>query len=155
MLGIEIIAVGSVRTSWTAEGIDHYRKLLSKYADIKIVTIKEGDSAHFPVDKVIAADSTRISEKLAPRAMHIVLDSDGRQFSSTELARFFDHSKQKYSAVQFVIGGAFGIESEFKKSFDLALSLSPMTFPHELTQLLLLEQLYRASSILAGSKYHK
>lgn len=155
MLKVEIIVVGKVKSDWLKTGIDHYRKLVSKYADVKVTSVKEGDNAHLPEDRIVAFESEKIAAKLTPRAMKIVLDEDGRRFSSREFARFLERVKLEHSELQFVVGGAYGVEQRLKASLDLSLSLSQMTFPHELALVLLLEQLYRASSISSGSKYHK
>jgi len=155
MLRIEIITVGEVKSSWIKAGIEHYRKLASKYATISVSSIKEADSAHKSTTEVIAAEGKRLLERRKPRAALVVLDNNAtRQLSSEEFAQFFQSKQQTVSQIQFAIGGAFGLSDEVKRAAE-TLSLSAMTFPHELTLVILLEQIYRALSINAGSKYHK
>jgi len=156
MLRIEIITVGEMKSSWIKAGVEHYRKLASRYATVSVTSIKEADSAHNKsTTEVLATEGKRLLERRKPRAALIVLDSNAaRQLSSEEFAQFFQSKQQTVSQIQFVIGGAFGLSDEVKHAAE-TLSLSAMTFPHELTLVILLEQVYRALSINAGSKYHK
>ena len=151
---LEILSVGRIKSTWIREGVDHYRRLLSKYADVTLNQVKEGNNAGRAA-AVITQEERRISDRLQPRAFTVVLDEQGRELSSRELADFLDSLQTDYSSMQFVIGGAFGLGKSIKDQADLLLSLSRMTLPHELTIVILLEQLYRAFSISHGSKYHK
>jgi 23S rRNA (pseudouridine1915-N3)-methyltransferase len=155
MLAIDIIAVGKVKSAWLKEGIEHYRKLASKYADLTLIHVKEADNARMKPEKAMIAEGEAILDRLDDSAYSIALDVAGEPFSSEQLARLLEGKKRDYSRIQFVIGGAFGLDVAVKSDVDMQMSLSKMTFPHELTEVILLEQLYRALSISAGSKYHK
>lgn len=144
---IELISIGKPKSPWLKEGMDHYKKLLSKYATIKLTTIRESDSPNL--------EDQRIRQSINPRSLVVLLDVLGKSYDSEAFAKFLDRSKQTSSSIQFVIGGAFGLSESLKREFRNHLSLSPLTFPHEMTVVILLEQLYRAYSISAGTKYHK
>ncbi|MBK7090451.1 MAG: 23S rRNA (pseudouridine(1915)-N(3))-methyltransferase RlmH [bacterium] len=155
MLQIEIISVGKIKFPWIQEGIDHYRKLLSKYAELKLTSVKEADSATQTPAQVLEIEAERISKAIAPRSYVLLLDVQGKRLSSEQFSALISHIKQGSSHVHLVVGGAFGLSDELKQQYKDHISLSAMTFPHELTLVVLLEQLYRACSIEAGSKYHK
>ncbi len=155
MLRIEIITVGKVKSSWAKAGQEHYTKLLGKYAQVELKHVKEGDSAHLPGPQVMRTEAERLLSQIDDTSYSIVLDATGDSLSSEQLAKLLDRLKKDHSRLQFVIGGAFGLDPQVRKKGDLLLSLSKMTLPHELVPIVLLEQLYRALSISAGSKYHK
>lgn len=155
MLQIELIIVGKIKSAWNKEGSEHYRKLLSKFVEIKITVVREGDSSTMTPAQVQAQEAERIRKVLQPRSLILLLDAAGKSYDSERFAGLISHAKLTNSSVQLVIGGAFGICPELKQELKRHLSLSPMTFPHELTTVILLEQLYRACSIEAGTKYHK
>ena len=95
-------------------------------------------------------------EKINASDYNIVLDKDGKQFSSVDFSQLFIQlARQSTKQITFVIGGPLGLADEVKKKAGQLLSFSKMTFPHELAAVLLLEQIYRAQSILKGEKYHK
>jgi 23S rRNA (pseudouridine1915-N3)-methyltransferase len=142
MLNIDIITVGKTKSPWVKEGVEYYRKLVGKYAALTLIQVKEADNARMKPEKAMLAYS-------------IALDVSGDSLSSEQLSRLLESKKRDYSRMQFVIGGAYGLDAAVKKGTNTSLSLSKMTFPHELTEVILLEQLYRALSISAGSKYHK
>ncbi len=154
MLTLEIIAVGKVKAAWIQSGIDHYSKLLGKYARLKLTVLRDAGTGQSVRDG-LALEAGRIEAALDPRALTVLLDQAGEQISSERLARFLDKTQSRHSCVQFVIGGAFGLAKSLDQPGRQRLSLSPMTLPHELCQVVLLEQLYRALSINAGSAYHK
>jgi len=155
MLYLEIIAVGKVRSAWLQEGIAHYRKLTSKYARVEITTVRDSGTAHLELARALSQESDEIIARLDDRAFVIALDERGKVRNSIELAAFLRDRQQKHSHLQFIIGGAHGLAASILERADLRLSLSAMTLPHEVCQMILLEQLYRALSINAGASYHK
>lgn len=154
-MNLQIISVGRVKSPWIKQGIEHYVKLLSRYAQTTLVSVKEADSSSLSPEKVQVEEGKRLSERLDQHALRFVLDETGRQFTSRQLADYLKKSLTRYPSFQFVIGGAFGLSDDLKRRGNVNLSLSRMTLPHELTLVVLLEQLYRALSINRGSKYHK
>jgi 23S rRNA (pseudouridine1915-N3)-methyltransferase len=138
---LKIIAVGKVKKGWIQEGIQTY---LKRSPELDIVEIKDSNPDQ-EADKILAM--VKATEQV------IALTEEGQLFSSVELATFI--SQQASNALVFVIGGPEGISLALKHQAAKLLSLSPMTFPHEIARLLLVEQLYRAKTILQNSRYHK
>ena len=138
---IRILAVGKVRKGWVSEGVALYLKRLP---GLEVVELRDGG---------MAREAEVISAALRPEERLVVLTEEGQTFPSTAFAQRLEGSGSERLA--FVIGGADGIDPALKARASWRLSLSPMTFPHELARLLLLEQLYRALSIQQGSPYHR
>jgi 23S rRNA (pseudouridine1915-N3)-methyltransferase len=138
---IRIIAVGKVRKGWVQEGVALYRKRLP---GLVITELK---------DSTMAKEAEAITAALQADERLVVLTEEGRSVDSLSFAEQLRDSGSDRLA--FVIGGADGLEPWLKARASWRLSLSPMTFPHELARLLLLEQLYRATSILQGGPSHK
>ncbi|MEC8441957.1 MAG: 23S rRNA (pseudouridine(1915)-N(3))-methyltransferase RlmH [Cyanobacteriota bacterium] len=136
-----ILAVGKVRRGWIQEGIDLYRKRLP---GLEIVEIR---------DSTPAKEAEVIRANLKQDDHLIALMEEGMPLASQAFARRLDQLGNQRLA--FVIGGADGLTDTLKASARWQLSLSPMTFPHELARLMLIEQLFRAQAILQGSPYHR
>jgi len=130
-----IVAVGKMRPPYVDDA-EHYAKLLRGHARVEIVELKED------------AD---VARRLPDRAHVVLLDVGGRTYDSPGFARWLEDRRQAGRDVCFVIGGAFGLELPQAQE---RLSFGPMTFPHQLARVLLLEQLFRAHKILAGEPYH-
>ena len=157
MVKVKLITVGKTKEAWIKEGIKHYQKLLQKYADLKIIEIKEEKIIKSKDEKTIVdSEGERIIKYLEKDALCVALDVSGEEFSSEEFAKFFKKSlNQGHSNFTLVIGGALGLSKKILGECKVRLSLSQMTFTHELSRIVVLEQIYRAFSILAGTKYHK
>jgi 23S rRNA (pseudouridine1915-N3)-methyltransferase len=130
-----VVAVGKIRPPY-ADDVEHYRKMLGGHARVEIVEVREDE---------------KVERRIPERAHRVLLDSRGRTYDSEAFARWLEDRRQAGRDVCFVIGGADGIALERR---DEALSFGPMTFPHQLARVLLLEQLYRAHKILAREPYH-
>ena len=138
---IRILAVGKVRKSWVQEGVSLYLKRLP---GLVVTELR---------DSTMAKEAEAIAAALRPDERLVLLTEEGTTYTSVAFAQQLRDSGSQRLA--FVIGGAEGLDPALKARANWRLSLSPMTFPHELARLLLLEQLYRASSILQGGPYHK
>jgi 23S rRNA (pseudouridine1915-N3)-methyltransferase len=138
---IRILAVGKVRKSWVQEGVALYLKRLP---GLVVTELR---------DSTMAKEADAIAAALRPDERLVLLTEEGTTYTSVAFAQQLRDSGSERLA--FVIGGADGLDPALKARANWRLSLSPMTFPHELARLLLLEQLYRASSILQGGPYHK
>ena len=136
-----VLAVGKVRRGWIQEGIDLYRKRLP---GLEIIELRDSTPKK-EADAIQAA--LRSDERL------IALMEEGDTLASIPFARRLERYGNERLA--FVIGGADGLTAELKARASWRLSLSPMTFPHELARLMLIEQLFRAQAILQGSPYHR
>ena len=138
---IRILAVGKVRKGWVQEGIALYRRRLP---GLEIAELK---------DSTMVKEAEAISAALRPEERLVVLTEEGRTLDSLAFAEQLRGSGSE--RIAFVIGGADGLEPALKAQAHWRLSLSPLTFPHELARLLLLEQLYRARTIQQGGPYHR
>jgi 23S rRNA (pseudouridine1915-N3)-methyltransferase len=155
-LRLELLFLGKTKETYLAAGIDDYAKRLSHYIKFEIKTVKEGRGRKGEPEKLlIEKESANLLQSVQGDYL-VCLDRTGKQIDSLALAKQLErwemHGPQKIS---FVIGGPLGLSPTILKKADLVLSLSPMTFTHDMTRLLLLEQLYRACTIKAGEKYHK
>jgi 23S rRNA (pseudouridine1915-N3)-methyltransferase len=157
MVNFRIISVGKTRENWIQSGFEHYSKLISKYARLEESIIKaEKVTDESRGDVFLKKEGERILSQLDRDTPVIILDQRGKILSSETFAQYLDNNfKSGKSRIDFVIGSALGLSDEVKAKADLLLSFSKMTFPHELSKLMLAEQLYRAMSILHGGKYHK
>ncbi len=152
----ELLFLGKTREAYLAAGIAEYAKRLSHYipADIKILKEKKAKKGT-PDTIQIEKDSDILLQNVQGPCL-VCLDRTGRQLDSLKLAAQIESwEMQGQKKITFVIGGPLGLSPVILAKADLVLSLSPMTFPHEMARLLLLEQLYRACTIKAGEKYHK
>jgi 23S rRNA (pseudouridine1915-N3)-methyltransferase len=132
---IIVVAVGRLRPPFV-DDVAHYAKLLSGHARLELVEVREED---------------RAARRIPPDAYVSLLAADGQALDSIGLARFIEERRMSRRDLCFVIGGAFGVELE---KADHRLSLGPMTLPHQLARVVLLEQLFRAHKIIAGEPYH-
>ena len=130
-----VLAVGKIRRPF-ADDVEHYAKMLAGRARVEFVEV---------------AEDAQVERRIPPRSYRVLLDVAGRTYDSPAFARWLEDRRQAGREVCFVLGGAFGIELE---PVDERLSLGPMTFPHQLARVMLLEQLFRAHKILAGEPYH-
>ncbi len=152
----EFLFLGKTREAYLAAGIDDYAKRLSRYLKIEIKTVKEGRIKKGEPEKLLIEKESKNLMQNAQGSYLVCLDRIGNQMDSLALAAQLKRwEMQGPKKISFVIGGPLGLSTTILNKSDLVLSLSPMTFTHEMTRLLLLEQLYRACSIKAGEKYHK
>ncbi len=156
MLKIRILAIGEDKDRWVTEGIAHFTKLLSKYASVEFVPLPSSkSSSSISPDEIKKQEAALFRERLA-KGMTIALADSGKSFDSVAYAKQLERWQvSSGGTVTFLIGGPFGLETDLIKTCDLALSLSPLTFSHQLVRLVLLEQLYRGYTILNNTSYHK
>lgn len=158
MFNVAILAVGRLKESWLREGLAEYQKRLSAYCSFQVAEIPEyrlpDDPSPAQIEKGLLEEGKAILER-AGKAPLVALCIEGKELSSQGLADLLRERQQTGGALCFVIGGSHGLSQEVKKRAVFRLSVSPMTFPHQLFRVMLAEQLYRGFSILAGSKYHK
>jgi 23S rRNA (pseudouridine1915-N3)-methyltransferase len=150
-----IISVGRVKAAWLKEGVDYYRRLLSRYVGVELIAVKDPDSAHLPAETVRNEEALRLLDRSDPRAYRVALDRQGHEFNTEELAVEIAEIERRYSQVQILIGGAYGFAGSLRKQVDSTWSLSRLTYPHEMAALIVLEQLFRVYSLRHGSRYHK
>ena len=137
----KIIAIGKIKRKWIQTGIEMY---LSRLPGLKILEIK---------DNTQTKEESIIKEIIRKNETLVTLNENGHSFTSMQLSEKLLNSHNQN--ITFVIGGATGLSPSLNNSASWQLSLSPLTFPHEIARLLLIEQLYRAQTIIQGSPYHK
>ncbi len=160
MLNITLIAIGRLKEDYLKAACAEYTKRLGAFCKLQIVEIEEERLSENPSVAEIKAgldsESNRIFAKLPNNAEIISLCIEGSKISSPSLAQKLEQiGIQGKSNVSFIIGGSFGLSEKVKSASHFRLSMSDMTFPHQLARVMLLEQIYRAMSIQAGGKYHK
>jgi len=150
-----IVAAGRLK-GWSTEGSEDYLKRLRRYFPTDVIEVPEEDMNRRSQDEVLAAEATRISKRLPPGAHVIALDRErGKPLASEDMARKLGSlGASGRSHVAFVLGGPLGLDPEMLNGADEIWSFGPITLPHALARVVLLEQLYRAVKIERGEKYH-
>lgn len=160
MFSVTLLTVGKLKEKFYLAAVEEYAKRLGAYCKFSLVELPETRLPENPGVSEIAAGLAKEAELIAaaiPKgAWFCVLTPEGKELSSEALAdRLRAIKNEGRSAVCFLIGSSFGIDPEIKRRADFRLSFGPMTFPHHLMRVMALEQLYRAETIQAGTKYHK
>ena len=151
---INIISVGKIKEQYFIDGIEEYRKRLTKYTNIELITVM--DEPNELDSKVVKKkEAERILSKIPSNSYTIVLDLGGKELDSIEFAKKIDEIKNVASTINFIIGGSLGLDEEVIKRADYRLCFSKFTFPHKLMKLILMEQIYRAFKINNNESYHK
>ena len=132
---ISLIAVGRLRPPYQ-DDVEHYRRMLAGHAKVELIEVREDE---------------KVPPRIPERSYSVLLSAEGRTFTSPGFSEWLEQRRQDGRDVCFVIGGPKGLELD---RCDTRLSLGPMTLPHQLARVVLLEQLYRAHKILAGEPYH-
>ena len=150
-----IVAVGSLK-GWAADGAGDYLKRLRRFFPVEVVEVPEEDLNRRSPEEVLAAEARKILKRIPSGAYLVALDRErGEPVSSEKLARRLNSlGLSGRSHVAFVLGGPLGLSPEVLKRADALVSLGPVTLPHALARVVLLEQLYRAAKINRGEKYH-
>ena len=153
---IRVIAVGQRLPSWIEAGCEEYAKRMPREWNFELVQLKavtrlEGK----PASEVMRAEAKLIEATIPEGHWRVALDERGKQVTTAELAGHLRAWRNESRDVAFVIGGADGLDPVIKNGANLLLALSALTLPHGLARLLLVEQLYRASSLLQGHPYHR
>ena len=160
MFAITLLTVGKLKEKFYMAAVEEYAKRLSAYCKFRLVELPESRLPENPnpseIAAGLAAEAERIFAAVPKGAWFCVLTPEGTEMSSEALADKLRTVKNEgKSAACFLIGSSFGMDASVKKRADFRLSFGPMTFPHHLMRVMALEQLYRAESIQAGTKYHK
>lgn len=149
-----IICVGRIKKDYIKTGIKEYVTRIKRYSPIEVLEVKEETGRNIPVQKVLGKEARNILEKIKEGDFVIALGDKGSQYTSDKFAELINKlSTIGKRRICFVVGGAYGLHPSILEGADLVLSLSSMTFPHELARLILLEQIYRAFTILRNEPY--
>ena len=160
MQKITVLCVGKLKEKFYIDACAEYQKRLTRHCKLELIELSEQRLSDDPSEGEIAAalakEADAIGERLPKGGALVALCVEGKSLSSEELAEALSrYASQGASQVTFLIGGSFGLAERVKARADLRLSMSPMTFPHHLARVMLLEQLYRAYQIQGGTRYHK
>jgi len=160
MISVKLICVGKMKEKYYISAFDEYKKRLGAFCKFELVELTEQRLGDSPSDKEISAalekEAAEIEKQIPAGAAVTALCIEGALKSSTELASQVEKwTNAGKSKLCFIIGGSCGMSERIKSSADLKLSMSRMTFPHHLARVMVIEQIYRAFTIIDGSKYHK
>jgi 23S rRNA (pseudouridine1915-N3)-methyltransferase len=150
-----VAVVGKARNQALGEAIRDYEKRAARYWPLDVHEVREERAAGISVDRVREREGQRLADKLPDRAQTVTCDIKGRAFDSKQFAEFLQSAREQDRDVAFLIGGAFGLASDLTSRSSVKMSLAPWTLPHELARLVLVEQIYRAGTIVRGEPYHK
>jgi len=156
-MNIKIIATGKIREKYIKDGVDEFVKRIQPYTSLKIIEIQsENIYSDSNIEKILDIEAEKILKIAGENSFFIAMDIKGKQLSSEDFAyKIKEISLSGINQVVFAIGGAEGLSEKIKKRADYAMSLSAMTFTHQMARQLLLEQIYRAFKIINNEPYHK
>ena len=161
MINVTLITLGKVQKGFLTDGCNEYIKRLRTMCDFKLVEIEdeplpEKNLNQTLIDKALEKESGKIISAIPKQSYVIAMCIEGKQLASRDFAKLFNQKAvEGYSSICLIIGSSHGLSEKVKARRDLRMSFSKMTFPHQLFRLMALEQIYRACSINAGTKYHK
>ncbi len=160
MQRVTVLCVGKLKEKFYLEAAAEYVKRLQRFCKLELLELPESRLPESPspaeVQRALAAEAVAIRERLPKGGAVIALCIEGKPCSSVELSRRMEElAVAGKTQLTFLIGGSVGLDEGLKRQADWRLSMSPMTFPHHLARIMLLEQIYRAYQISAGTKYHK
>ena len=150
-----VAVVGKARNQALGEAIRDYEKRAARYWPLDVHEVREERAAGLTIDKVREREGQRLADKVPERAQTVTCDIKGRSLDSKQFAKFLQGAREQDRDLAFLIGGAFGLANDLTSRSSVSLSLAPWTLPHELARLVLVEQIYRAGTIVRGEPYHK
>ena len=154
MIAINIVCVGNLKEKFWRDAIEEYAKRISPFAKLNIFEVKESDygSSQKQIEMAKKEEAERLSKYIKGHV--IALEIDGKEFDSESFAKHINQIASRDSTITFLIGGSYGLDKDFSNQFE-HLSFSHFTYPHQLMRVILVEQIYRAFTILSGKTYHK
>lgn len=158
MLEVKIVCVGNIKEAYLRDGIAEYAKRLKGMADFSIIELKEERLPDDPSQSHISAALDKEAEKIldaSKGSYRVAMCVEASQRTSEELASLIERVSLSHSSISFIIGSSHGLSKKVKEAANDRLSVSKLTYPHQLMRLMLAESIYRSFSIIKGSKYHK
>ena len=149
-----VAAVGKPRDAALAAAIEHYEGRAAKYWPLEVREVREASARGAAIAAVQAQEAERLVKRIDGAAV-VACDERGTTMTSTKFAEFLRDARERARDVAFVIGGAYGLAESLRDRAQTRLALAPWTLPHELARLVLVEQIYRAGTIVRGEPYHK
>ncbi len=155
MLQIIVLLVGKTREEFIKEGLDFYQKRLKPYLKLTLKSVREErEGTNLPAELIKSREGERLLAQITPRSYVVALDPKGKEFTSEAFAVWLNKREQDSRPLTFLLGGHLGLDHAVLSQAHETLSLSRLTLTHELSRLILLEQLYRAMTIITGHPYH-
>ena len=159
MATIRFISVGTLKEDYLRDAVAEYKKRLSGFCQVEEINLKESklpqDPSESEIKRALDDEAKQILAAMPDKAYKIAMCVEGKQYDSPELAGIFEKAFLSSNELCFVIGSSHGLSDEVKSRANLRLSVSKLTFPHQLMRVLLIEAVYRCMSITKGTKYHK
>ena len=157
MIKVKLTIVGKIHDEYAKDWVEHYKKLIKQHCKLEVKFIKEEKLGEGKNEaEVLRREGERIIDAVNTGDYLVILDRFGKKLKSKHFAKFMeDYCSRSDVTLHFVIGGTLGISNQILKFADMRLSLSDMTFAHQLAVVVFIEQLYRAISIIKGLPYHR
>lgn len=159
MIGVKLITLGSLKEAYWRDAMAEYEKRLGSFCKLDIVQLKEERLSERPTEgeirNALEREAVKILAEIPSKAYRIAMCVEGKQISSEELADKLGQIAETNGEVCFIIGSSYGLSDLVKSACHMKLSVSKLTFPHQLMRVLLVETIYRGFNILKGTKYHK
>jgi 23S rRNA (pseudouridine1915-N3)-methyltransferase len=150
-----VAVVGKPRNPALGDAIRDYETRAARYWPLDVHEVREERASGIPVDKVKEREGVRLSERVPERAQTVACEIGGKSLDSSRFAELLQTAREQDRDLAFLIGGAFGLASNVTTAATMKLALAPWTLPHEIARLVLVEQIYRAGTIVRGEPYHK
>ena len=159
MINLTLISVGTLKEKYLRDATDEYKKRLSQYARVDEINIKEetirDEDDKTEISRALESEADKILAAIPKGAGKIALCVEGKQYDSVALAGLIGRMCDESGKIALIIGSSHGLSDRVKRECDVRLSVSALTFPHQLMRVVLYEALYRSFTILAGKRYHK
>ena len=154
-MNLTIISIGNKLSPWELDGINYYTKQIRNKININFINIKGQQNPKRSIKEVLKLESDQIIKKIPDNCFIVSWDSSGDRVCSEDFSKIFENSMSNNPKICFIIGGSFGLEKSILRNSHKVLSASNFTLPHRLFRIILIEQIYRAFSIINNSPYHK
>lgn len=150
---IKIICIGKLKENYLKQAQTEYLKRITKYVKTEIIELEDEKDNNINIS--LSKERDKILKHIKPKDNIILLDINGKEFTSIELSNYINKEITYNNNITFIIGSSNGLHNDIKKLTSKKLSFSKLTFPHQLFRILLLEQLYRSYKIINNESYHK
>ena len=156
-MNITIVSVGKLKEKFWKDACDEYLKRLKAYAKVEVKEVPDLDPAKCGGEELaVLREGAELLKAIPEKSFVILLAIEGREVTSEQIASYIDNlGIRGTSRIAFVIGGSCGVSDDVRERADMSLSFGPITLPHNLARIVLLEQIYRAYRIIRGEAYHK
>lgn len=159
MANVTVISIGTLKEAYLRDAVAEYKKRLSQYAKVDEINLKEeairNEDDPSDVKRALGLEADKILASIPKDSYKIAMCVEGKEYDSPALARLIGSAIDTRGKITLIIGSSHGLADSVKAECDARLSLSKLTFPHQLMRVILMETLYRSFTILAGKKYHK